>query len=108
VSHLAGAGWCSTAYGVNAWFTTWVRIAGSEDPARDAPIVMNHWTGLVLHQLASPDPAFEPTAQLTALVTAVIRSGPHRHRHDRPAAARSGRISLEWAAGSALHMESGN
>ena len=34
---------------------------------------MNHWTGLVLHQLASPDPAFEPTAQLTAIVTADLR-----------------------------------
>jgi AcrR family transcriptional regulator len=61
---------------VNAWFTNWMRIAGSEDPARDAPIVMNHWTGLVLHQLASPDSAFEPTAQLTALVTAVIQPHP--------------------------------
>jgi len=41
---------------VNAWFTNWVRIAGSADPGRDAPIIMNHWTGIVLHQLANPDP----------------------------------------------------
>ncbi len=61
---------------VSAWFTNWVRIAGSADPPRDAPIVMNHWTGLVLHQLANPDPAFDPTAQLTALVTAVLRPHP--------------------------------
>ena len=37
---------------------------------------MNHWTGLVLHQLSNLDPAFDPTAQLTTLVTAVIRPGP--------------------------------
>ena len=61
---------------VNAWFTNWLRIAGSTDPERDAPLIMNHWTGLVLHQLAIPDPAFDPSAQLTALVTAVVRSRP--------------------------------
>ena len=45
---------------VNAWFMNWLRIAGSADPERDAPIVMNHWTGLVLHQLASPGPGVRP------------------------------------------------
>ena len=50
-----------------------LRTAGSTDPAHDGPIIMNHWTGLVLHQLAMPDPAFDPTAQITALVTTVIR-----------------------------------
>ncbi|GAB3833979.1 TetR/AcrR family transcriptional regulator [Dactylosporangium cerinum] len=58
---------------VNAYFLNWMRTAGSTDPGRDAPIIMNHWTGLVLHQLAVPDPAFDPTAQITALVTTVIR-----------------------------------
>ena len=61
---------------VNAWFMNWLRIAGSTDPERDGPIVMNHWTGLVLHQLARPDPEFDPSAQLTALVTAVVRPCP--------------------------------
>ena len=58
---------------VNAWFTNWIRIAGSADPARDAPIVSNHWTGIVLHQLAHPGPEFDPYPQIAALVTAVIR-----------------------------------
>jgi DNA-binding transcriptional regulator YbjK len=62
----------ATGARVNVWFRNWLRIAGSADPERDAPIVMNHWTGLVLHQLASPDPAFDPSGQLIALVTAVI------------------------------------
>lgn len=60
---------------VSAWFMNWLRIAGSADPERDAPIIMNHWTGVVLHQLAYPDPAFDPSAQLTTLVTSVVR--PH-------------------------------
>ena len=49
---------------VNAWFMNWLRI------------VMNHWTGLVLHQLASPDPAFDPSAQIAALVTTVVHPAP--------------------------------
>lgn len=58
---------------VNAWFMNWLRIAGSTDPERDAPIIMNHWTGLILHQLAYPDPAFNPSEQITAIVTTVVR-----------------------------------
>jgi AcrR family transcriptional regulator len=58
---------------VNAWFMNWLRIAGSADPERDAPVIMNHWTGLILHQLAIPDPAFNPSEQITAIVTAVVR-----------------------------------
>ena len=61
---------------VNAWFTTWLRIAGSTDPERDAPIIANHWTGIVLHQLAYPDPAFDPSAQIAALVTTIVRPRP--------------------------------
>ena len=65
----------ATGARVNAWFMNWMRIAGSTDPERDAPLIMNHWTGLVLHELAMPDPAFDPSEQLLALVTSVIR--PH-------------------------------
>jgi hypothetical protein len=66
----------ATGARVNAWFTNWLRIAGSTNPERDAPIIMNHWTGLVLHQLANPDPAFDPSAQITALVTTIVRQRP--------------------------------
>lgn len=66
----------ATGRRVNAWFTHWVRTAGCTDPERSAPVIMNHWTGIVLHQLASPDPAFDPSAQITALVTAIIHPRP--------------------------------
>jgi AcrR family transcriptional regulator len=59
---------------VNTWFTNWLRIAGSADPTRDAPIIMNHWTGIVLHQLAVPDPAFDPYRQILALVMTLVHS----------------------------------
>lgn len=63
----------TTGAGVNAYFMHWLRVAGSTDPQRDGPIIMNHFTGIVLHELAMPDPAFDPTDQITALVTTVIR-----------------------------------
>jgi AcrR family transcriptional regulator len=63
----------ATGARVNAWFMNWLRIAGSTDPERDAPIIMNHFTGIVLHELAIPDPAFDPYPQIAALVTSVIR-----------------------------------
>ena len=65
----------TTGARVNAWFTNWIRIAGSTDPERDAPIIMNHWTGVVLHQLAIPDPAFDPFPQILSLVSTVVRPG---------------------------------
>jgi AcrR family transcriptional regulator len=64
----------ATGARVNAWFMNWLRIAGSTDPERDAPIIMNHWTGIVLHELAIPDPAFDPYPQIAALITAVVRA----------------------------------
>jgi DNA-binding transcriptional regulator YbjK len=57
---------------VNAYFTNWLRITGSTDPERDAPIIMNHFTGIVLHELANPAPAFDPSAQISALVVTLI------------------------------------
>jgi DNA-binding transcriptional regulator YbjK len=66
----------ATGAQVNAWFMTWLRVAGSTDPERDGPIIMNHYTGVVLHDLAMPDPAFDPTDQITTLVTTVIRPRP--------------------------------
>ena len=41
----------------------WVRIAGSADPGRDAPIIMNHWTGIVLHAAGHPRPGVRPAAR---------------------------------------------
>jgi AcrR family transcriptional regulator len=63
----------STGARVNAWATNWVRAAGSDDPHRHAPVIMNHVTGLVLHELAIPDPHFDPYPQIETLVTTLIR-----------------------------------
>ena len=59
---------------VNARFRTWMRLVGSADPDHDVHVVANYWTGLVLHQLALPDPRFDPTDHLTALLTSLIQA----------------------------------
>jgi len=63
----------ATGARVSAWATNWVRVSGSPDPDRDAPLIMNYVTGLVLHQLAIPDPAFDPYPRIEALVSALVR-----------------------------------
>jgi AcrR family transcriptional regulator len=59
---------------VFAWFVTWMRGLGSEDPVREGSIISNYWTGRVLHQLAVPDPEFDLTEPLLALVHEAIGS----------------------------------
>ena len=51
---------------------TWLRFAGSTDPDRDAHLVANYWTGLVLHELAIPAAAFDPEPRLTALLESLL------------------------------------
>ncbi|GIF20414.1 DNA-binding transcriptional regulator YbjK [Actinoplanes tereljensis] len=62
----------STGAGVNAWFRAWLLLAGSADPDRDGPVIMNHWTGIVLHELANPAPAFDPSGQIRTLIESLV------------------------------------
>ena len=57
---------------VNAWFISWMRHAGSQNPERDTPIVMNAYTGFVLHQLARPRPDFDPGDAFHTLIRSLI------------------------------------
>ncbi|MEU8003460.1 TetR family transcriptional regulator [Catellatospora sp. NPDC049111] len=66
-AHLAAVGGR-----VRAHVLTWIRVSGSSDLERDAPIIMNCWTGLVLHQLSYPNPNFDPLGQLGPLVAALV------------------------------------
>jgi AcrR family transcriptional regulator len=71
---------------VNAWFANWLRLAGSADTARDVHVLGNYVTGLMLHQLAVPDPGFDPAGQITALLESLQLAGAPGHRDwSRPA-----------------------
>lgn len=60
---------------VGAWFAVWMRLIGSHDP-QHVHVVGDVITGLVLHQLAMPDPDFDPTDRITALLESLVRSAP--------------------------------
>ena len=78
---------------VNAWFANWLRLIGSRDCDRDVHVLGNYLTGLMLHQLAIPDPAFNPADKLTALFESLVqRAGtpaPDSAHHDGTEPARS-------------------
>jgi AcrR family transcriptional regulator len=62
---------------VNAWFANWLRLIGSRDPGYDVHVLGNYLTGLMLHQLAIPDPGFDPTDKITSLLESLV--GPQAH-----------------------------
>jgi len=61
---------------VGAWMTNWLRAIGCRDPDRDVHLLGNYVTGMVLHQLAMPDPIFDPTDKLVALLEGLVADEP--------------------------------
>jgi DNA-binding transcriptional regulator YbjK len=61
---------------VNAYFTTWLEMVGSTHPERDMHLILNYITGLMLHELAIPDPQFHPGPKLVALCESLILARP--------------------------------
>jgi DNA-binding transcriptional regulator YbjK len=57
---------------VNAWLANWMRLIGSRDTDHDVHVIANYVTGLILHQLAIPDPAFDPTDKITAVLESLV------------------------------------
>jgi DNA-binding transcriptional regulator YbjK len=60
---------------VSAWMVDWLRRVGSTDPDRNVHVLGNYLTGLVLHQLAIPDPHFDPTDKIASLLESLISAG---------------------------------
>jgi DNA-binding transcriptional regulator YbjK len=65
-----------TAAGVRDWGTRVMRAAGSPDPALHIQLLGNQVEALTLHQLAYPDPAFDPEPVLLALVDSLLGGTP--------------------------------
>jgi DNA-binding transcriptional regulator YbjK len=61
---------------IRTWGSEWLRGVGSADPWRDTQLVLDQLDGLILHQLAFPDPTFDPSPRLTVLIDAVAHRGP--------------------------------
>jgi AcrR family transcriptional regulator len=78
---------------VNAWFANWLRLIGSGDTDHDVHVLGNYLTGLMLHQLAIPDPGFDPADTITALLESLVKpagtSSRNSAHHDGTEPARS-------------------
>jgi AcrR family transcriptional regulator len=61
---------------VSTWFANWLRLIGSADPEHDTHVVGNYITGLVLHQLAIPDPHFDPAEEIISLLETLTGTRP--------------------------------
>ena len=75
---------------VSAWIANWLRLIGSTDPHHHVHVLGNYLTGLVLHQLAIPDPHFDPTDKIVSLLKSLIPAGTGDapRQADTPAATR--------------------
>jgi DNA-binding transcriptional regulator YbjK len=59
---------------VSEWAVALAADAGSAHPARDAGILGAQVDAMVLHQLAYPDPAFDPAPVLRTLIAVLFRT----------------------------------
>ena len=69
---------------VNAWFANWLRLIGSCDLDHDVHVLGNYITGLMLHQLAIPDPGFDPEDKITGLLESLARPRARRRETRTP------------------------
>ena len=86
---------------VSTWFANWLRLIGSSDPERDTHLVGNYITGLILHQLAIPDPQFDPAEKIISLLESLTGTRP------TPAAGRHGRTATGRGCSSRAHVLTG-
>jgi DNA-binding transcriptional regulator YbjK len=61
----------ASAAGIRAWGATWLRRIGSADPDRACRVLLDHLDGVMLHQVAFPDPEFDPLPALRTLLRAL-------------------------------------
>ena len=61
-----------TARTIRAWGAGWLRDLGAADPEAQCQFVLDQLDGIMLHQLAMPDPAFDPGPAIAKLVRAVL------------------------------------
>lgn len=62
----------ASAAEIRRWGARWLRAVGSARPEADAQTLLDLLDGVILHQLAFPDPAFDPTARVTAFIGRLV------------------------------------
>jgi DNA-binding transcriptional regulator YbjK len=59
------------ARSIRQWAAPWLAALGSAAPEQDAQLVLDQLDGIMLHELAFPDPAFDPEPALARLLEAL-------------------------------------
>lgn len=54
------------------WGAPWLRALGSTDPVRHFWLLMDYIDGCLAHQLAAPDPDFDPTPAIRTLLRGML------------------------------------
>ncbi|MFI1912709.1 TetR/AcrR family transcriptional regulator [Nocardia sp. NPDC020380] len=57
---------------ITTWITPWLQSLGSPAPAAHCHILLDHTDGAILHQITWPDPDYNPTPGIRALVTGLL------------------------------------
>ena len=57
---------------ITAWATAWIAALGSRRPEVHCRLVLDYLDGVILHQLAFPDPAFDPAPAVRALLAGLL------------------------------------
>ena len=68
-----------TARAIRQWGSQWLAQLGSADPEGDCQLILDQLDGLMLHQLAFPDPAFDPQPRLERLLKALLPGSHEAH-----------------------------
>lgn len=61
---------------VLGWASSWLRELGSPDPERDCRMVLEYLDGLIMHELALPEPAGDPLPRIDQLLSALLAGAP--------------------------------
>jgi len=62
----------SATAALTAWGAQWLREMGSSQPEHDCRLILEYLDGVLLHQIASPDPRFDPVPGLRRLLRALL------------------------------------
>jgi DNA-binding transcriptional regulator YbjK len=62
-----------TARAIRDWGADWLRAIGSTDPEVQCRLILDQLEGIILHQLAYPDPTVDLDQTMTAVVRALVR-----------------------------------
>jgi hypothetical protein len=60
---------------VSSWIAPWLQKLGSAAPMDHCRVLLDHLDGFILHQVTRPEPEFDPTPGIRALLSGLLWAG---------------------------------